>query len=89
MTRPPWDRRRRLPRLPKSKLRVQVKVIEVGGGAQSYRRSRSYTFRDKRFAEVCAAMGMLIDAWRNAKPLRVVPPPPPTSGGLTPSPPPA
>lgn len=91
MTRPPWDRKRRaLPRLPKGKVRVQVKVIEVGGGAASYRRSKSFTFREKTFKEVCQGLAMLIEVWARATPLRIVPPPnPPTSsGGLTPTPPP-
>jgi hypothetical protein len=83
--RPPWDRKRRaLPKLPKGQVRVQVKVIEVGGGAASYRRSKSYTFRAKTFTEVCHGIAMLIDVWARAQPLRVVPPPSTPSGGLTP-----
>lgn len=88
MTRPPWDRRKRaLPKLPRTKIRVQVKVIEVGGGAASYRRSKSYTFREKTFQEVCHGLAMLIEVWAKAQPLRIMPPPPTTSGSLTPPPP--
>lgn len=85
---PPWDRKRTaLPKLPKGKIRVQVKVIEVGGGAAAYRRSKSYTFREKTFKEVCHGIAMLIEVWSRAQPLRVVPPPTTPSGGLTPRPP--
>jgi hypothetical protein len=85
--RPPWDRKKKaLPRLPKGSIRVQVKVIEVGGGAASYRRSRSYTIRTKSFKETCVLLDQVFGLWVHAQPLRVVPPSPPPSGGLTPPP---
>jgi hypothetical protein len=61
---PPWDRKRRaLPRLPKGSVRVQVKVIEVGGNSASYRRSKSYTVRSGTFKEICTLMDLVL-AWQ-------------------------
>lgn len=70
---PPWERRKPLPKVSPRRLQVLVRVIErTAGGVTRYRRSRSVIVRGKSYREVGAFLDQVFLPWTRATRLRRV-----------------